>query len=115
VGLWGVAALGAGTVFAVLAANANSDGNALCDRSKNLGANATEFDQTGHCYAGSPAQQDAAAKKDTATTDANVANVLVPLGAIAVAVGVYLLVRNGSTRTAAIAPSLSGAAFEASF
>jgi hypothetical protein len=118
VGGVGIAALSVGAVFGWLAFDASSEGKDLCRRSTNPGALATDFDAAGTCYTGSGAFTAANSKIDDARTDATFANVLVPVGAVALAVGVYLFFRHGSAHEASAAyvmPSRGGAAFEARF
>ena len=104
VGSAGVVTLGAGVVFGVLAGQAKTGSRDLCSRSGNPGAPATDFDpSSGRCFEGTQAFRDASDKTSEARRDANVANVLVPLGAIAIGVGVYLILHRTS-RARAVAP-----------
>lgn len=119
VGGLGVAALGAGAVFGVLAVSANSAGKEKCQRESNLGAPPGEFDPTsGHCLEGSAALAAANADKSRANDFANVANVLLPIGVLGLAVGTYLFFRgsSGSPRPRAqITPGFGNASLEVRF
>lgn len=98
----GVAVLAGGVVTGVLALSARSDANAIC----------------GACVTGSPEAGRAHDRMQSARTLATVADVLVPVGAVATAVGAYLVLspRSASSdRSARIAPALTGAAIEGTF
>lgn len=122
VGGLGLVALGAGGVFGLLAIRANDSGKDRCQRSSNAGAPASDFDPvTGHCLEGSSALDDANADKSRASDLANVANVLVPVGAVALAVGAYLFFRetpsssSSASARARVVPGLGAARFEVHF
>src|SRR5262249_14592700 len=108
---------GAGAVFGVLALNANSQSKDLCNRATNPGAPAIDFDpSSGHCFANTQELRDSNAKKSDARTDANIANVMVPIGAIAIVAGAYLFF-HATKSSAALTPSASrgGAALRGTF
>jgi hypothetical protein len=99
----GVAAALVGGTFGVLAILKSGDAPKACPHP---------------CIEGSDAAKTADADTDRALFDANVANVAVPVGVIAAAVGVYLILTAGSTSTgearargtrAFVAPSRRGA------
>src|SRR5262249_12227342 len=83
----GVATLGTGLIFGLVAINANNAGKHRC-----IGQG-PEFDPaTGHCLDNSPALRSANGLKDDARAYGTVANVLVPLGVVAIGVGTYLAI-----------------------
>jgi hypothetical protein len=95
----GVVALGVGAVLTVLASEAKAAGENLCNRASNPDAPASDFDpKTQHCYDGTQTLRDANTKISASRLDANVANVVVPLGVAAVALGAYLFFRRSSSR-----------------
>lgn len=125
VGAAGLGVMVAGGVFGILTATTNGAGKDKCSAAKNPGASRADFDPvSGRCFEGSSAWNDANATKDDARTFANVANVLVPVGAVALGVGVYLVLRkdspSGTANTASVSrvrvsPSLGGASIEGRF
>ncbi|MDB4933144.1 MAG: hypothetical protein JWP87_116 [Labilithrix sp.] len=93
-GTVGLAALGAGAVFGVLALSANASGKDKCERGSNPSAPTADFDPvTGHCITGSGALSDANGDKARANDFANIANIALPVGVVALAVGTYLFFR----------------------
>lgn len=117
VGSAGLLVLGGGAFFGLLALEANQAGKDKCTRSQNDQANESEFDATGRCVVGSGALDDANDEKSRARVFANVANVLVPVGAVAVALGVYLFFKKPerSAGHALVMPTLGGAAVTGAF
>lgn len=120
VGGVGFAALAAGAVFGVLTITTNSKAKDKCSRDTNPGANANDFDANGRCFVDSDAWKDSNATKDDARTFANVANVLVPVGVVAVGVGAWLALTKSSPSTSKgasirVSPSLGGALLEGTF
>lgn len=81
----GVAVLGAGITTGILALGAASDAKAC-----------------GPCVRGSPEARDAADAYDRGIVLANVTNVLVPVGAIATGVGVWLVLRARARPTSSV-------------
>lgn len=119
VGGAGLAVLVAGGVFGVLTIMKNEDGKDQCRADGGSGAPATDFAPNGRCYEGRSAWQRANDSKDTAETFANVANVLIPVGAIAAGIGTWLVLSHPSARerTSAvrITPALGGAVLQGRF
>ncbi len=116
VGGAGLAMLAAGAVFGVLTISKNDDGITEC----RVGTPASDFAPNGRCYEGSDAWRRANDAKDSAETFANVANVLVPLGLVAGAVGAWLVLSHKSkapsvASTIRVAPSFGGVAAGGSF
>ncbi len=117
VGGIGGAVLAGGVAFGVLTLTTNNAAKERCS-----GTDPTQFDSTGHCYSDSAARRASNSKRDDARTFANLANVLVPVGALGIGAGLYLLFR--STRTAErpaaapsarLVPALGGAFVEGTF
>ena len=97
----GVLTLGAGVVFAVLAIEKNDDGKERC--------------RSEQCLVGSPALADANESKDGARLFANLSNVFIPLGAVALGVGGYLFFRTSSARQVGLGMSPAGMRLEGTF
>lgn len=95
VGAGGLAVLAAGGVLGILAIGRNSDATGACPEP---------------CVAGSSAARTADEHTDRALLFANVANVAIPVGALAAAVGAWLFFGAGPTerRTAWLAPAPGG-------
>lgn len=95
VGASGLAVLAAGGVFGILAIGKNSDAAGACPEP---------------CVAGSSAARTADDHTDRALLFANIANVAIPVGAVAAAVGAWLFFGAGPTerRTAWLAPAPGG-------
>lgn len=119
----GVAALAGGVVFGILTITTNSAAKDKCSRSTNTGADPNDFDPTtGHCFTDSPSWSESNRKRDDARTFANLANVLVPVGALGLGAGLYLFLRStrvverpASGPSARLVPSLGGASMEGTF
>jgi hypothetical protein len=114
----GVAALGTGAAMGVLAIVKNGQGKDACNGQKNATAPRTDFDPSGHCYSDTQAFRDAASAKSQATTFANVANVLVPIGAVCTGIGAYLVLRSprsAGDRSTRLVPALGGAMLQGTF
>jgi hypothetical protein len=97
VGATGAATMLAGGVFGILAIMKNHDATSDCPKP---------------CVDGSGSAKRADSSTDSALLFANVSNVLIPLGAIAAALGGYLVLSTGPTtppKRAFLAPSRSGA------
>lgn len=95
VGASGLAVLAAGGVFGILAIGKNGDASRACPEP---------------CVAGSSAARTADDHTDRALLFANIANVAIPVGAVAAAVGAWLFFGAGPTerRTAWLAPAPGG-------
>jgi hypothetical protein len=119
VGGAGVVVLAGGAFFGLLALEANQAGKDKCTRSQNPNAPQGDFDRSGRCLVGTQALADANDDKDRARVFANVANVLVPLGAVGVGVGVYLFFRKAEAPAGGVrarfVPSLGGGMIEGAF
>ncbi len=111
----GLAVLGAGSVFGVLALMKNDEGKKACQFSE--GKDPEQFDASGYCYRNSAAYDTANDKKSGAKTYANIANVAVPVGAIGVVLGGYLFFRGPSKpeKGARLVPTLGGASLVGAF
>jgi tetratricopeptide (TPR) repeat protein len=115
VGASGLAVLAAGGVFGGLAIqNANAAKNA-CHAAP--GSDPASYDPTGACIFNDAAWHRSHDDSSRAEAFANVSNVLVPVGAVAVVVGAVLYFRGPGQpeRSARIVPTLGGAALEGSF
>lgn len=117
VGGVGVAVLAGGAAFGVLTLTTNNAAKERCS-----GTDPTQFDSTGHCYSDSAARRESNSKRDDARTFANLANVLVPVGALGIGAGLYLFLRStrmverpAAAPSARLVPSLGGASVEGTF
>jgi hypothetical protein len=119
VGSVGVVVLAGGAFFGLLALEANQAGKDKCTRSQNPNAPQDQFDSSGRCFVNTQALNDANDDKSRARVFANVANVLVPLGAVGVGVGVYLFFRKSEAFASGVrarfVPSLGGGMIEGAF
>jgi tetratricopeptide (TPR) repeat protein len=116
VGGIGLAVLATGGAFGLLASSAKPG---ACHGTNTSGLT-PQYDTAGKCLAGSDAYNDWRKSYTQADMLANVANVLVPVGAVATAVGVYLVLRgpsNDEKRTGELrlVPAFSGARIEGTF
>jgi hypothetical protein len=112
VGGAGLLVLAGGVTTGAFALSKNGSANHACD------GTGADLDGAGHCYAGTPTASRAANDKSDARTLAVASDILVPVGAIALAVGVYIFIAAPSAdskRSAWIAPSLDGAMLGGSF
>jgi hypothetical protein len=104
VGGIGLAAMAAGGVFGVLAITNDSDAAAACPQP---------------CVAGSSGARAADDTTDRALVFANVANVVIPIGLVATAIGGYLILSAGPTEkpktSAFLVPRPGGASFGVRF
>ena len=102
VGGVGIAALAAGAVFGILTITKNDDARQTCQRSE--------------CTLGSSALDDSHRQTDAALLFGTLSSVLVPLGAVGLGVGAYLVVHSSPTRTTArLRPTPGGALLEGEF
>jgi hypothetical protein len=119
VGSAGFVVLAGGAFFGLLALEANQAGKDKCTRSQNPNAPQDQFDSLGRCFVDTKALTDANEDKSRARVLANVANVLVPLGAVGVGVGVYLFFRKAEAPATGVrarfVPSLGGGMIEGAF
>ena len=106
----GVLALGAGAVFGILAVTKNKDGRDACSS----GSPSGDF-RDGQCIQGTTTFRSANDLKSEARTFANVANVLVPVGLVAGAVGGYLFFRTTRTRQVGFSVGPGSVAVEGAF
>lgn len=113
----GLAVLLGGAAFGILTITTNNAAKDAC-----TGKDPSQFDASGHCYRDSKAWRDSNGKRDDARTFANLANVLVPVGALGVGAGLYLFFRSArvearpATRpTGRLVPTLGGATLEGTF
>jgi tetratricopeptide (TPR) repeat protein len=116
----GIAVLAGGAGFGILTITTNNAAKDLC--SGTPAPPQGEFDGAGRCYSDSRARRDSNSKSDDARTFANLANVLVPVGAVAIGAGLYLFLRStrvverpAAAPNARLVPSLGGASVEGSF
>ncbi len=104
VGGIGVATMAAGGVFGVLAIVNDGNATKACPQP---------------CFAGSSAAKAADDRTDRALVFANVANVVIPIGLVAAAIGGYMFLSAGPTEKpsarAFLSPRPGGASFEVSF
>ena len=119
IGGLGLASALAGGLFGVAAISTNSAAKAVCrdNTSERALTNLTPYDNArpiavdGGCFAPRPGESPSAplaranGLRDDARTFANVANVLVPVGVLAVAVGTFLVVRGASAEDLSAAKS----------
>ena len=117
IGSVGIATLAGGAVFGILTITTNNTAKDRCS-----GTDPAEFDSSGHCYRDSAAWRDSNRKRDDARTFANLANVLVPVGAVGLGAGLYLFLRStrvverpASGPSTRLVPSLGGASVEGTF
>lgn len=106
----GLAVLAAGGVFGALTIVENERGKDQCRADGGSGAPASEFAADGRCFETLGAHTRANESKERAETFANVANVLVPLGLVAIGVGTFLVLthRAPSAARALRLPSRGG-------
>ncbi len=138
VGGIGLATLAAGGVFGVLTITTNNAAKATCSGANPAARNtgpyndpALSISKDGACFAPAPGQPQstvltrANGLRDDARTFANVANVLIPVGVVALGIGTYLVVRSSSgaeklapgAKKASLqfTPGLGGAALSGTF